>query len=454
MSTKNDKPVELRRRALLQSTLAVAGASAAGTLFHAAPAWGQSGFDWKRFKGEKIEITLQKSPFHDVLQKYEPEFTALTGIEVGSEQIPEQQYRQKLAIEFASGKPSFDACYVAQATQKRLFGKAKWLADLRPLLADASLTAPDMDFADFSKAAIEAGTQADGRVDTLPMTFHYNILMYNKELFQKKGIAVPTTFAALLDAAHKLNDPANGVSGFVARGLKNANTPIWTSFMLGYGVDSIGKDGRLNTDGPEAIAAAEMYQKLVRDCGPAGVVGYNWYECQSLYMQGKAAMWIDTSSVGALTADPTKSKMAANAGFVVMTPGPKAHRAPVFASGVGISAASKKIGPSWYWVQWATGKSMQARQVAGGYGASGRSSPFEAARKATDAKLNAEWLDAVLKSTAIAYPVLPDIVAGSEFRDVYGIALSNMLAPGANPAVELKKATETFKPILEKTEKA
>jgi multiple sugar transport system substrate-binding protein len=91
-----------------------------------------------------------------VLQKYEPEFTALTGIEVGSEQVPEQQYRQKLAIELASGKPSFDACYVAQATQKRLFGRGKWLADLRPLMADKSLTAPDFDFADFSQASIEA----------------------------------------------------------------------------------------------------------------------------------------------------------------------------------------------------------------------------------------------------------------------------------------------------------
>jgi multiple sugar transport system substrate-binding protein len=452
--SKDEKPIEQQRRALLQSALAMAGASAAGTLLGVPAAWAQGGFEWKRFKGEKIEIALQKSPFHDVLQKYEPEFTALTGIEVGSEQIPEQQYRQKLAIEFASGKPSFDACYVAQATQKRLFGKGKWLADLRPLIADPSLTAPDLDFADFSKASIEAGTQADGRVDTLPMTFHYNILMYNKELFQKKGIAPPANFAALVEAAAKLNDPANGVSGFVARGLKNANTPIWTSFLLGYGVDSIGKDGRLNTDGPEAIAAAEMYQKLVRDNGPAGVVGFNWYECQALYLQGKAAMWIDTSSVGALTADPAKSKMAASAGFIVMPPGPKAHRAPVFASGVGIAAASKKIGPSWFWVQWATGKAMQTRQVAGGYGASGRSSVFEAAKKSTDAKLNAEWLDAVLKSTAIAYPVLPDIVAGSEFRDVYGVALTNMLAPGANPAVELKKATETFKPILEKSEKA
>jgi multiple sugar transport system substrate-binding protein len=450
MSDHDDDPVHRGRRQVLQSGLALAG----GLWLPPAFAQSQGNFDWKRFKGEKIEIALQKSPFHDVLQKYEPEFTALTGIEVGSEQVPEQQYRQKLAIEFSSGKPSFDACYVAQATQKRLFGRGKWLADLRPLMADKSMTSPEFDLADFSQASIEAGTQADGRVDTLPMTFHYNIVMFNKDLFQKKGVPIPTTFPQVMEAAAKLHDPANGVCGFVARGLKNANTPVWTSFMLGYGMDAVDKTGKLNTETPEAIAAAEMYQKLVRDHGPVGVAGFNWYECQALYMQGKAAMWIDTSSVGAVTADPAKSKIASVAGFTVMPAGPKVHRAPVFASGVGIAAQSKKTGPAWYWVQWATGKQMQARQVAGGYGAGGRASSFEAARKSADAKLNPEWMEAVVKSTAIAYPVLPDIVAGSEFRDVYGIALTNMLAPGASPAAELKKATEQFKPVLEKTEKA
>jgi hypothetical protein len=48
--------------------------------------------------------------------------------------------------------------------------------------------------------------------------------------------------------------------------------------------------------------------------------------------------------------------------------------------------------------------------------------------------------------------VLQDIVAANEVRDVFGIALTNMLADGA-PATELTKSTETFKPILERTEK-
>lgn len=449
MATKRPHLPGLSRRTLLGSTLATAAAASLPGRHAAA----QGAFDWKRFKGEKIEVTLQKSPFHDVLQKAEAEFTEMTGIQIASEQIPEQQYRQKLAIEFASGKPSFDACYVAMATQKRMFGKGKWLADLRPLIADASMTSPDFDYGDFAKAAIEAGVQSDGRMDTLPITNHYNILMLNKELLQKKGVAVPTTFAALAEAAAKLNDPAAGVSGFVGRGLKNANTPLWTGFMLGMGVDAVTADGKFNTDGPEAVAAAELYRKLVKDCGPPGVAGFNWYECQANFMQGRAALWIDTATVGAPVADPKKSRVADKAGFAVMPAGPKAHRGPVFASGVGIAAVTKKVGPAWYWVQWASGKQIQTRQVVGGHGASGRVSPYEAARKAQTPEAPAEWLDAVIASTKIAYPVLPDIVAANEFRDVFGIALTNMLADG-DPATELKKATEAFKPIYERTEKS
>ena len=44
------------------------------------------------------------------------------------------------------------------------------------------------------------------------------------------------------------------------------------------------------------------------------------------------------------------------------------------------------------------------------------------------------------------------IIPVTEFRDIYGIALTNMLK-GGDPASELKKASEQFKPIYDKTEK-
>src|SRR5205814_8780867 len=105
-------------------------------------AHGQGAFDWKKFKGEKIEVFLVKSPRGDLLTKYHKEFEDLTGISVGSEMIPEQQQRQKAVIEFNSGNPSFDVIALSYHVQKRQFANNNWLTDLRPMMADKSLADP------------------------------------------------------------------------------------------------------------------------------------------------------------------------------------------------------------------------------------------------------------------------------------------------------------------------
>src|SRR5262252_8865175 len=164
--TRDDRPDGSRRR-LLQAgagALALNALPGAGLL----PVHAQGAFDWKRFKGEKIEVFLVKSPRGDLLTKYHKEFEDLTGIEVGSETIPEQQQRQKAVIEFNSGNTSFDVVAISYHVQKRLFGKNKWMEDVRPLVADKSVTDPQLDFADFSKGGMAWATQPDGRIDSLP----------------------------------------------------------------------------------------------------------------------------------------------------------------------------------------------------------------------------------------------------------------------------------------------
>ena len=236
-----------QRRRLLQAGL---GAAALGSIPGAGQlaAHAQGTFDWKRFKGEKLEVFLVKSPRGDLLTKYHKEFEDMTGIAVGSEMIPEQQQRQKAVIEFNSGNTSFDVIALSYHVQKRLFGKNKWMEDVRPLMADKSLTDPNLDFADFSKAGMAWATQPDGRIDSLPFNIDPWVIYYNKELFDAKNLAYPKSFAELVDAAAKLNDPAKGICGFVARGLKNANVPVWTSFMLGYGGGFVDANGKLMTD--------------------------------------------------------------------------------------------------------------------------------------------------------------------------------------------------------------
>ena len=446
-----NKGVEQERRRLLQ---AGAGAVALGVIPGAGQlaALAQGAFDWKKFKGEKIEVFLVKSPRGDLLTKYHKEFEDLTGITVGSEMIPEQQQRQKAVIEFNSGNTSFDVIAISYHVQKRLFGKNKWLDDVRPMMADKSLVDPNLDFADFAKGGLTYATQADGRIDSLPLNLDPWVVYYNKELFDAKGVAYPKNFAEMVDVAARLNDPAKGVSGFVARGLKNANVPVWSSFLLGYGGAFIDANGKLMTDTPEALEAAKMYQMLLAKYGPQGVAGFNWNESQSLFLQGKAAMWLDGIGFAQPLEDPTKSRIVGKVGYGVMPTGPKAQVSALFGDGEGISTFSKKKGPSWFYLQWASNKANQTRMLQAAAGAPVRNSAYAAAQSSADFKAPKQWVECMLTSARIAQPGLPVIAPVTEFRDVFGIALTNMIN-GADPAAELKKATAEFQPILDKSEK-
>ncbi len=80
-----------------------------------------------------------------------------------------------------------------------------------------------------------------------------------------------------------------------------------------------------------------------------------------------------------------------------------------------------------------------------GGGASPRPSTYKDPTLMKNNPFGQEWLATLLTSLTIARAGLPEIVPVTEFRDVFGIALTNMIG-GADPATELKKATETFQP--------
>src|SRR5436305_10939120 len=153
--------VRLSRRALLAGT---AAAGAAG--FAATPAFSE--VNWKKYAGTKLEAILAKGPRGDNFQKYIKEFTDLNGIQVESEQIPEQQQRQKAVIELASGKPSFDVIHLSYHVQKRQFEKAGWLADMSGFIKDPNLTAPDLAESDFSAAGLAYARNDKGQLLSLP----------------------------------------------------------------------------------------------------------------------------------------------------------------------------------------------------------------------------------------------------------------------------------------------
>ena len=440
----DDNKFGLTRRSVMTGALAAGALGMSGRPLFADP-------QWKKYAGTSIEVNLVKSPRGDLLQKYEQEFVELTGIKVSSEQIPEQQQRQKVVIELTSGKPSFDVVHLSYHVQKRQFEKGGWLADISGYLADASLTDPGLVEGDFAEAGMLFAKDGQGVLRSLPFSVDYWILYWNKELFDAKGLKYPESFEQLVAAAEALTDPSTNTYGFVARGLKNANTPVWTSLMLGYDMTPLDSNGKLRTTSPEAIEAAGLYQRLMTKAAPPGVTGFNWAEAQSAFLQGKIGMWFDGVGFAPPMENPEKSRVVGKVGYGVMPKGPKAHAAGTFGDGIGVTSASEKKEAAYLFCQWAVSPVMGARLLQAGAGVPFRKSVLEDPKVREGVTMPASWLDAVIGSGNVSRLALPVIIPVTEFRDTYGVALSNMIA-GADPAEELKKATEQFQPVLDRSE--
>ena len=248
-------------------------------------------------------------------------------------------------------------------------------------------------------------------MDTMPNNLDFWIVYYNKELFEKKGLKAPQTHDDLVAAAKAIHDPKAGVYGFAGRGLKNANVPVWTGLMHGWGADTLDpKDMSLKTTTDEAIAAATLYKELLSKYAPEGVVGFNWNECQTAFMQGTVGIWYDGIGFATPLEDATKSKVVGKVGYIVTPKGPKAQHAAMFGDGIGITNATKKKGPAWLYIQWATGKANQARLLSSGGGSPARQSAYTSADATKNLTVPKEWFDTLVASTKVGRPGLPQII--------------------------------------------
>ena len=253
----------------------------------------------------------------------------------------------------------------------------------------------------------------------------------------------------------KLNDPAKGVSGFVARGLKNANVPVWTSFLLGYGGGFVDDKGKLITETPAAIDCREDVQDAAREDRAAGRGRLQLERVAEPVRAGQGRDVARRHRLRAPLEDPTKSRIVGKVGYGVMPPGPKA-------AGVGdvrrrpghLVVSARRRDRRGCYLQWASNKTNQARLLQAAAGAPVRNSAYADAEALAALKVpqGVGRLHAGARSRSRS-PGLPIIVPVTEFRDIFGIALTNMIN-GADAAAELKKATAEFQPVLDKSEKS
>ena len=134
-----------------------------------------------------------------------------------------------------------------------------------------------------------ASAMWDGKLYGLPKATNTIALFYNKDLFAKAGIAEPPkTWDELLDAARKLNDPANNVYGITrsARGNEEGTFQFLPWIQMGAGSFK-----EVNT--PGAVKALDLWKTILAEkLASQDVLSQGQWDSTGTFNAGNAAMAI------------------------------------------------------------------------------------------------------------------------------------------------------------------
>jgi len=371
----------------------------------------------KPFEGVSIRFMASVHPWTDTIKKEIPAFEEKTGMKVNLEMLAENQLTDKLTVELTAGSGTIDVFMQRPLQEAKLFAKNGWYADLNPFVKDTKKTPADYNLNDFFKGTLEVET-VNGALVGIPLVTEQEIVYYRKDLFEQKGIKVPTTMAELEAAAQKLHDPKNGFFGIVMRGQGNPAVTQFSSFLYSMGGEFV-KDGKFVMDSPEAVKALQTYGNLLGKYGPPNALTMHWQQASGVFAQGKAGMWVDANSLYLNVTDPAKSTVGDKVGFAMFPKGDKdALPYSITSWGLSVAKSSKQQDAAWEFVKWATSKEIVLKtQAAGNPGA--RASVWDNP-EGTKAWPK-DWVEVAKKSGAVGKPADRPLVIGvGKARDIIG----------------------------------
>lgn len=171
--------------------------------------------------------------------------------------------------------------------------------------------------------AIIANNTVDGRLVAMPWFSDAGLLYYRKDLLDKYGEPVPTTWEELADTAQEIQDGERAAGhdklwGFVWQGRAyeglTCNALEWvTSYNGGDIVDAKGK---VSIDNPRAAEAIDTAASWVETISPQGVLNYSEEEARGVFQSGHAVFmrtWSYAWSLAQGPDSPVKDKVGVSA---------------------------------------------------------------------------------------------------------------------------------------------
>jgi sorbitol/mannitol transport system substrate-binding protein len=303
-----------------------------------------------------INVLMVGNPqMKDLQSLTDANFTPASGIKVNYTILPENELRDKVTTDVASGAGQYDVVTLG------MYDIANW-AGTGKLKAIDSYVASDSAWnkADVFPSMIKGLSGSDGKLYAAPFYGESSMLMYRKDLAAAAKVKIPLhpTWAQVAAAAKAMTNKAKGISGICLRGL-----PGWgeqfaplTTVVNTFGGTWFDAKWNAQVNSAAFNKAVSFYVNLLKTSGEAGATQAGFTECDNAMAQGKTAMWYDATSATGSIEKKGFSNYVGKFGYAyapTATPGEKAS-GWLWAWAFAIEGASKQADAAWKFISWAT----------------------------------------------------------------------------------------------------
>jgi multiple sugar transport system substrate-binding protein len=127
----------------------------------------------------------------------------------------------------------------------------------------------------------------------LPIRGHVQLMFYRKDVFEKLGLKVPSTWDQMIDAGKVIQSKTDmsGVAMYYGK-TGGQNLMIWFNYLWGMGGDLLDAKGQPAFNNAAGIAATQAYMDVLlkHHVSPAASASFNETDAVNSVAQGKSAM--------------------------------------------------------------------------------------------------------------------------------------------------------------------
>lgn len=328
---------------------------------------------YAKYAGQTVVFSIPAHPHFDAMLKILPQFTKETGIKVETDKLAMGRMKEKQLLEMAKPQGDYDlGCYV-------VMWKGEYVAKnlIRPLdsfFQNAALADPAYDMKDIIPIYLEnlglvggpkgylAGPGA--KLYGVPYGAETSVLAYRRDIFAKHNLQPPTNYAEFRSLLRVIKDK-EGIGALASRGQAGHQAVhAWLLHLNPLGGSVFDEQWRPRFNDKAGVEALKFLQEVVAT-GPAGIPGYGQGESNTAFLQGQAAMYLDSTSLAGLVNDPAKSKVVGNVSWALH---PMGTRRASQSGGLGLAIANnaKNADAAFLLMQWLTSKAQDKAVTAVG----------------------------------------------------------------------------------------